>query len=188
MVQQVQNNITYDTHVKPYEHRFVEVVVPQNKILMIQEFVGDVVRAKQLEQHHQIDSGQEYKRFYTGVLGEAALEILLDIPIIDYTVGHSKQYNVPDIQQYGIGIKTVEYGKFPVIFKHNTYGQIINLKASDNTVLVAGYAGPYILNELQDESLILSPALRARGTKTCFYGFNALIKLGKINIARMVGR
>ena len=185
MVQQ-ESNITYASHVKPYEHNFIKIVVPQDKIQKIKRFVDDIIKAKLSERHHQIDSGQEYKRFYTGLLGEAALEILLSIPIIDWSIGSSSKYNTPDIKQYGIGIKTVEYGKFPVIFKDNKYGQIINLKVSDDTILVAGYAGPYILNTLQDDSLILSPALRARGTKTGFHGFNALINLNKVNITKVV--
>ena len=181
-----QANINYETYVRPYEHRFCKVVVPDETVRRLKAFAYQVVQAKQYERHHQVDNGQEFKRFYTGLLGEAALEILLQIPIIDWNIGNSKNYNVPDIETLGIGIKTVEYGKFPIIFKHNTYPQIINFKVNDNTVLVAGLAGVHALNTYQSDDLILSPKLRARGTKSGFYGLHTLIDLQKINITRMV--
>ena len=111
--------INYETYVKPYEHRFCKIVIPNQTISNIKLFTNDLIRAKQVEQTHQIDNNQEFRRFYTGLIGEAALEILLGIPIIDWNIGNSKNYNTPDIQSLGIGIKTVEYGKFPIIFKKN---------------------------------------------------------------------
>lgn len=183
---EVQELINYETYVKPYEHRFCKIVIPDQFVLRLKAFAYDLIQAKQTEQHHQVDNNQEFKRFYTGLLGEAVLEMLLQIPIIDWKIGDSKQYNTPDIKSLGIGIKTVEYGKFPIIFKHNTYPQIINLKTSDNTILVAGLAGVHVLNTYQSDDLILSPALKARGTKSGFYGLHTLIDLQKINITRMV--
>lgn len=178
--------INYETYVKPYEHRFCKIVIPNQTISNIKLFTNDLIRAKQIEQTHQIDNNQEFRRFYTGLIGEAALEILLGIPIIDWNIGNSKNYNTPDIQSLGIGIKTVEYGKFPIIFKKNDYPQIINLKLDESTILVGGLAGTHVLNTYQSDDLILSPKLRARNTKSGFYGLHTLINLQKVDITRMV--
>lgn len=137
--------------------------------------------AKAKEAHHKIDCFNEEKRIMTGLLGEKALEHVLGIDIIDYTIGNSKNYNVPDISQYNIGVKTVEYGKFPVIFKNNSYPQIICVvDKSKKAVYVLGLATVDVLNKYQSEDLILSPYLRARGTKTGFYGLDKLIPIHSI--------
>lgn len=181
-----QAPINYETYVKPYEHKFCKIIVPNQTISSIKLFVNDLIKAKQAEQIHQIDGNKEFKRFYTGLLGEAALEILLGMPIIDWNIGASKEYNTPDIKSLGVGIKTVEYGKFPIIFKQNNYPQIINLKLDDSSILIGGFAGTHVLNTYQSDDLILSPNLRARGTKSGFYGLHTLIDLQKVDITRMV--
>lgn len=178
---EVQAQINYSTCVEPFIQSFQKVVVPQQTTDKIKAFIQQLIAYKQQnEVQHQIDGEREFKRFYTGLLGEAALEIVLGINIIDWTIGNSKQYNVPDIQSLGIGIKTVEYGKFPIIFKQNTYPQIINLKISDNEILVAGLADVQTLNLYQSDDLILDPNLRSKGTKTGFYGFNKLTSVGNL--------
>lgn len=155
--------LTYDTHIKPYSSRFIKIVVPEVKTEKIKQFVI------------KIDGKNEYKRYYTGMLGEAALEELLGIEIIDWTIGDSSNYHTPDIPNLKIGIKTVEYGKFPIIFKSNYYPQIINIRTSKDTVFICGLATVETLNKYQSDDLIISPLLRKRGTKTGFYGFNELI-------------
>lgn len=182
----LQAPINYETYVKPYEHRFCKITVPNQTITSIKAFINDLIKAKQTEQIHQIDNGQEFRRFYTGLLGEAALEILLGIPIIDWNIGISKDYNSPDIKSLSVGIKTVEYGKFPIVFKQNYYPQIINLKVDESTILVGGLAGTHVLNTYQSDDLILSPNLKARGTKSGFYGLHTLINLQKVDITRMI--
>ncbi len=142
----------------------------------ITSFVEELIEAKKKEDHHKRDNQKEIKRFSTGYLGEAALEKLFDMPIIDWTIGDSSAYHVPDIPGYSVGIKTVEYGKFPIIFKKNFYPQIICVSDPKNygTVLVCGLATQDVLNKYQSDDLILDPRLRARGTKTGFYGFEYL--------------
>ena len=68
----------------------------------------------------------------TGLLGELALEYTLGIKFIDWSIGKSADYHIPDIPGYKVGIKTVEYGKFPIIFKKNYYPQIICVVKSFN--------------------------------------------------------
>ena len=172
----MSNTYTYETHFEPYVKRFKEIIVPDEKVDRINNLVGNVVKAKASEQHHKVDGNQENKRFYTGFLGEAAVEVLLGRDVIDWSVGNSRIYNVPDINIDGkkVGVKTVEHGKFPVIFVKNSYPQIICVKTDINRVLICGLASQEILNKYQSSSLIIDPRLRNRGVKTGFYGFEYL--------------
>lgn len=115
----------YDECVTKYSDSFVRVVLDPGYVSRIQNFVTELVEAKAKEDHHKIDSNKEVKRFTTGFLGEAALEKLFGIPIINWTIGYSGLYHIPDIPGYRVGIKTVERDKFPIIFKDNSYPQII---------------------------------------------------------------
>lgn len=114
----------YDECVTKYSDSFVRVVLDPGYVSRIQNFVTELVEAKAKEDHHKIDSNKEVKRFTTGFLGEAALEKLFGIPIINWTIGYSGLYHIPDIPGYRVGIKTVERDKFPIIFKDNSYPQI----------------------------------------------------------------
>jgi hypothetical protein len=159
------------------------ITVNPNKVIKLKNFVNLLIKEKQKETHHQIDKYQEYKRFYTGLLGEAALEELLNINIIDWEIGDSRNYNKADLskQNLNIGIKTVEYGKFPIIHKNSIRPEIINVKINDTDIFICGLASIKVLLEYQEEHLILSPFLKEKGTKTGFYGFNKLIKFNNLN-------
>lgn len=172
----------YEDLVVRYKDNFVPVKIPADKISAIKDLAQKIVEAKSQEEHHQIDSNHEYKRFYTGLLGESALEILLDINIIDWECGDSSKYNHPDIKELGIGVKTVERNKFPIIFKNNKYPQIICVVSDKrpDVVFVCGLATVDVLNRFQSDMLVLSPSLRDRSTKTGFYGFCKLKKISNL--------
>lgn len=160
------------------KYKYLKVIINDKKIARIKQLVIAVINKKQLEPHHQIDKNKEFNRFYTGFLGEAAIEALLHTDkIIDWSCGNSNDYNVPDLLKIGInaGIKTADIYNFPVIFKKNTYPQIINIRYGYNTVFICGLATTNVLNTYQNDDLILSPFLRKRGTKTGFYGFDQLL-------------
>lgn len=179
--------ISYRSHVIPYKSKFIPLQVPDEKLTSIQSFCLKVIEAKRQEKHHQIDPNQEFKRFYTGITGEAAIEELLDISFIDYTIGNSSAYHKSDLKSVGlnVGIKTVEFGKFPIIFKKSFYPEIIVIKANPIHV-VCGLATIHVLNKFQDDNLILSPYLKNRGTKTGFYGFSELIPFKSIDDLRKI--
>lgn len=142
--------------------------------------------AKNGEEHHKEDNRQEIKRFSTGILGEAAVQTLLQTKIIDWSLGASSKYHVPDIPGYNVGIKTVEYGKFPIIFKKSYHPEIICiLDRQKRIVYICGLATTEVLNKYQSDSLVLSPYLKARGTKTGFYGFEYLKKITSIDDLKM---
>ncbi len=167
----------YQAYVEPYASSFNRIDVEPAYVARIEAFVGELIRRKSTEAHHRMDHNQEVKRFTTGFLGEAALEQLFGFPIIDWSIDDSKLYHHPDVPGYRIGIKTVEFGKFPVIFKKNDYPQIICIRYQ-NHVYVCGLATADVLNRYQNDDLIVDPRLRARGTKTGFYGFAHLQPVG----------
>lgn len=166
----------YDVYVKKYSDNFRRVRIDQGYLQEIKELAEKIVSVKNTESHHKVDHNQEIKRFTTGLMGEAAVEMLLGIKIIDWTIGDSAGYHHPDIPGYNVGIKTVEKNKFPVIFKENTYPQIICIRSDkyDDLVFVCGLATPDVLNRYQSDELILDYNLRKRGTKTGFWGFEHL--------------
>lgn len=145
----------------------------------INDFVHAVIERKLREAHHMIDHGQEFKRFFTGMMGERAIEILFGKYFIDWSIGCSNDYNSADLRLlgYNVGIKTVELHKFPIIHKSAQRPELINIRRTENTIILCGLATTEVLNKYQDDDLIISPALRRRGTKTGFYGFEHLRKV-----------
>lgn len=174
---------SYDKFVVPYQKQFVRVVLSEETMLKIERLAKERADAKlnSGETHHEMDGGNEVKRNITGLKGEFALEKILGLKIVDETIGDSSKYNKPDIEQYGIGIKTVEKGKYPVIWQKNRYPQIICITSDykPDLVFVCGLATPNILNQYQTEELILSENLYNRHVKAGFYGFDHLVPLTK---------
>ena len=169
----------YDSYVTKYSDSFIRVLIDSDYLEKIKGLACDIVAKKITESHHQVDRNREIKRFTTGLMGEAALEKLFGIKIIDWTTGNSVEYHHPDIPGYNVGIKTVERNKCPIIFKKNRYPQIICIRSDkrEDLVFVCGLATPDVLNECQSDDLIIDPNLRKRGTKTGFWGFNRLIRI-----------
>lgn len=176
----IRNFKNYSDFIKSFSQ---VVIIDKETMLLLEDFALKLNAAKQNEFHHIIDNKSGIKRFTTGLLGEHAIEKLLGINIINWNIGNSKEFHNPDIPNYKVGIKTVEYGKFPIIFKKSYYPQIICIvkKRSDASVVyVCGIATTDVLNSYQDDDLILDQALRSRGTKTGFWGFEHLIPLTSI--------
>lgn len=173
----------YQDLVTHYAKNFIPVVIPKDKIKKIQDFAKKLIKAKSNEKHHISDYGHEYKRFVTGLMGEAAVEELLNTDIIEWNIGDSTEYNHPDIKKSQVGVKTVEKFKFPIIPKSNTYPQIICILSDKrpDVVFVCGLATPDVLNRYQSDTLVLSQNLLNRGTKTGFYGFRYLKPIGGLN-------
>ena len=142
----------------------------------LDEFIKNIVTKKMAESHHKVDSGNEAYRWRTGMGGELALEQLLKKKFVDLSIGDSDDYHIPDLSKLGldVGIKSVERGKYPVIFKRSEKPEIVILRLADDTFSILGLALVEDLNKYQDDNYILSPALRARGTKTAFTGLHKL--------------
>jgi len=174
----VTTKYTYNTHVRPFSNSFARVKMTKAEIDKSFEWAYAMRDAKQ-DQLPWLKSTNAIKRFSNGVLGEMAVEKFLGIQFIDWTIGELEKYQVPDMLNLGfdVGIKTVEYGKFPIIFKDNPYAQIINIyRPLDTTCFVCGLATKDVLNTYQCEDLIIAPTLKVKGIKTGFYGFEHLVK------------
>ena len=169
----------YKTELLKIKHKIIPVIVKQDRINKVKDFCNELIKVKERESHHVIDGNKEFKRFYTGFLGESAVESFLGVDFMDWTIGESSIYHVADLSKLSIdcGVKTVEKGKFPVIHKQSDKSQIICIKVSLNKVYILGIADIDVLNTYQDDNLILSPFLRRRNVKTGFYGFEKLNKM-----------
>jgi hypothetical protein len=161
----------------------VYIKLEKETLAKIDCWVKKVIEIKKKEGHHIIDDGQEYKRFFTGMMGECAMEKLFGVRFIDWSVGDSSDYNSADLRSLGlnVGIKTVELGKFPVVHKRVYRPELINIRRTEDTIILCGFATVDVLEKYQDDSLILSPKLRQRGTKSGFYGFEHLLKVETLN-------
>lgn len=153
-------------------HAF-KVIIPPEKRRRIDQQVKKLCSRKIKEHRYQIDHKRLGYRYTTGLLGEAALEEFLGVPIIEWEVGDSDTYNHPDIPNTKIGIKTVRYGKCPLIWQKNYYSQIICIISpyNENEVWICGLATKEILNKYQSREYVLNPEAR----KTAFYGFEHLL-------------
>lgn len=164
-----------------YNYQITKAINNGNTIKLLDtkplnDFIKAIRAKKKYEDHHRYDSINEAYRWRTGIGGEMALEQMLGEKFVDLSIGESKDYHVPDLSKLGIdvGVKSVDKGRYPVIFKKSEKPEIIILRISDDTFSVLGVVLPEDLNKHQDDSLILSPALRARGTKTAFTGFHKI--------------
>jgi len=160
-----------------YNYLVNKLITPNNTVKLLDtsgldEFIKNIVAKKKTEEHHKVDQFNEAYRWRTGMGGELALEQFIGKKFVDLTIGDSNNYHTPDLSKLGlaVGIKTVERGKYPVIFKRSEKPEIIILRLADDTFSILGVATPQILNKYQDENEILSEALKSRGTKTAFTG------------------
>ena len=169
-------------HLKPFRDNFAKITIPHYKICKIHQFVDELINVKRNENRYKYDLLQLRKRYITGLTGEAALEELLGIHnIIDWTIGESDYYNVPDLKGIGVnvGVKTSECYNFPVIKKDNNYSQIINIKMNNHVVYVCGLGTPEVLNKYQSYGLIKDKSI-LNYNKTGFWGFENLVSLKDI--------
>ena len=152
------------------------IYVPRKIRDKINDFVEHVLVAKSRETVHQIDGHKERKRWRTGRMGECALELLFKRKFADWQIGNSERFSYADLKDLGvdIGIKTVDYGSFPLVHKHSRRAEIICVKKG-NEVYILGLATPDILNTYSDVKYVHNPDARDR--KTGFYGFDKLIPI-----------
>jgi len=154
----------------------VNNIIVLDNVDKLETFVDNVIEKKKKETHHIIDPFNESKRWRTGVGGELAFEKYINKSFVDLSIGNSKKYHTPDLNKLGlsVGIKTVEYGKYPLIFKSSHKPEIIIIKLNNIKFSILGLATVKTLNKYQDDNKVLSKSLRSRGTKTGFVGFHML--------------
>ncbi len=176
--------IDYETYVKPYSKDFIRIEISQDEAERIDLFVKAIIQRKAKEVHHKHDNNSHYKRYYTGTLGELALEKYLGVAnIVDWTIGDSNDYHAADLRKLklNVGVKTVDYGSFPLIFKISHSAEIIMIKWEKRHVYICGLASKDILNKYQSINLVNDRRIIERGTKTGFYGFQHLKTFNNID-------
>jgi hypothetical protein len=165
--------LNFDDVVNPLIDKFIVIQFFEDEIVHIRNFAKNIPQQKLKEKHYRIDDDSLEKRFFTGFLGELAVNLLLGNLSLDLTIGDSKDFNVPDLPKLNIGIKTVEWGKFPIVSKNPKTSEIINI-VRGNTVFICGIATVDNLKKNSSDDLVLSRKLVQRNVKTGFYGFNEL--------------
>lgn len=163
----------YNQRVSNHASKFIKIWLNPMELKYIRDVASKIVAEKLSETAYKKDGASLIKRYVNGLKGEAAVAKHLGITIINPDVGVSTVFDVPDIPGYGVGIKTVDFGHFPIVPKANTYPQIICIchPSSDNVVYICGLANVDTLNRFQCDDLILDPNLKAKGSKTGFWGF-----------------
>src|SRR6056297_476701 len=164
------------------------IKIKEKKVEKIRNFVLKVINTKKDEKGYRNDNKRLFKRFYNGMLGEVAVEQFLDTSFIDWTVGPSRLYNRADLTNLGlnIGVKSVEYGKLPLIKKNPLRGEIINLIMNESTVMIGGYASIFDLMVFGNDEMVLSSAVKNKGVKTAFDGLHMLLPFNDIEELREI--
>ena len=159
------------------------IQIPSGDINRIENWVTKIVRAKMREEVHRYDGSREHKRWKTGRMGEVALEILFKKKFTDWSIGSSNQYSYADLKDLGVnvGVKTVEYGSFPLVHKISHRPEIICVLYG-NKVYVMGLATVDVLNTYSDQKYVKTASALDR--KTGFYGFDKLIPIR--NLAELI--
>jgi len=166
-------NYNFDNIVSPLLEKFIQIHFFEDEIIHIRNFAKEVSKQKIKERHYKVDDGSLEKRFFTGFIGELAVNMILGNVKLDLSIGNSNNFNMPDLPKLGRGIKTVEWGKFPIVVKNPKNPEIICI-LNGNTIFICGEASPEVMKKYSTDDLILSSKLRERNVKTGFYGFENL--------------
>jgi hypothetical protein len=179
----------FEKYVNPHIDKFIKISFSDKELVQLNTFVDGIIKEKIKEKHYQVDDGSLRKRFYTGFLGEMAVSLIFEKNTVDWAIGNSKIFNKADLSSLGkdIGIKTVEWGKFPIIHKNPKRPEIINIR-DGNSIYVCGIASVENMKNNSTDDLILSDQLRQRNVKTGFYGFDDLKYLPKERVIQKLNR
>ena len=179
----------YQQRVSNYAAKFVKVVLNPLELRYITETATAIARSKLSETAYKKDGASVVKRYVNGLKGEAAVGKFLKMQIINPDVGVSIDFDYPDIPGYGVGVKTVDFGHFPIIPKVNKYPQVICIchPSRNEIVYICGLGSVDTLNHYQHSDLILDPNLKAKGTKTGFWGFAELTELSMASLEPFKG-
>lgn len=167
----VDLHIDYETWVKPIQSNFSRIELSIEEEALVYTTAHAIADKKKSESGYAVDNKSLIKRWMTGLGGEVALGKYLGVEIIDTNVGESSEFNIGDLSKIGlnIGVKSVEYKKFPLIHTRPTRPEIVLLKHPDRfTYMICGLYLPEIMRRYSSPELVLDP--RVRESKTGFYG------------------
>ena len=177
---------SFDYFVRSHITSYPKVSISREKDLEIRSFVKQVIEKKRSEGGQYFKDPESLaKRYYTGWGGECAVEQHIGKSFVDFTIGDSNDYYVPDLRSagYEVGVKTVNMGDFPLLRKptpsSSNTPQIIVLRESRYEFYVCGLATYDVVNEPSNFSqlLVRSGGVLEVGVKSAFYRFDLLSPL-----------
>jgi len=178
--------VSFNHFVRQHLKQFPKVTLSENKDLQIRSFVKKVIEKKQSEGGQYFnDSKSLAKRYYTGWGGECAVEKHIGKSFVDFTIGDSHNYYVPDLRPagYEVGVKTVNMGDFPLLRKPSASSsntpQVIVLRETPLDFYICGLANYDVVNDPSNFSqlLVRSGGVLEVGNKSAFYRFDLLENL-----------
>lgn len=177
---------SFDHFVRQHLDSYPKVSLSTEKDSQIRSFVKQVIEKKRSEGGQYFkDPKSLAKRYYTGWGGECAVEQYIGKSFVDFTVGDSHDYYVPDLKSagYDVGVKTVNMGDFPLLRKptpsSSNTPQIIVLRESKLDYYICGLATYEVVNNPSNFSqlLVRSGGVLEVGNKSAFYRFDSLTPL-----------
>lgn len=177
---------SFDYFVRQHLQSYPKVSLSTNKDAQIRSFVKQVIVKKRAEGGQYFKDPESLaKRYYTGWGGECAVEQHTGKSFVDFTIGDSHDYYVPDLRSagYEVGVKTVNMGDFPLLRKptpsSSNTPQIIVVRESNLDYYICGLATYDVVNDPSNFSqlLVRSGGVLEVGVKSAFYRFDLLSPL-----------
>lgn len=175
----------YERYVQTLLDQFTKVTISEEKYAQLKKFVSLAIASKRNQPQYLKDPGSLEKRYYTGWGGECAVAQFLGVDTVDFSIGNSIDYDVPDLIHAGfeVGVKTVSVGDFPLLRKPSpsttNTPQIIVMKEDMYNYYICGLATYDVVNNVAffKEALVRSKKVRDLGIKSAFYRFDLLTPL-----------
>ena len=139
-------------------------------------FSKEMEEKKPDEPNYKTDNKNIFQRNLSGKLGEIAIEKYLGIQFVDFSIGESKDYNIPDIYTYELGVKTARLSTgiiyAPVQPKND---EIVCIYDEDKSkVYIMGILNKELVDKYGERSL-LPPSVSAY--KTGYARYDELIPI-----------
>lgn len=162
--------------IKAEEYAPIIKTLPQKRINEILNFIETVKE----NGNHKMDKNEIAERLWLSLSGEMAVEKIINKEFIDLIPREKVFYNTYSMKNIGFDciVKTIEYGKYPIIKKNEKKSHIIVLKGNDPKkfrFMILGVATPEILRKYSSIDYIISEKIKAKNIYTAFYGFDHLI-------------
>jgi hypothetical protein len=175
-------DISYNSWVKPVQSNFERLELTKEEIELVEYTATKIADAKRIEKGYLVDSGSLTKRWTTGLGGEVVLGNYLNQQIMDQTVGPSTEYDIGDLKKIGlnIGVKSVEYGKFPLVHVNPVRPEIVLIKHPEKyKYMICGLYTPFIMKTYSSRDFVVDE--RVRDTKSAFYGIPFYKRFNNLN-------
>jgi hypothetical protein len=177
---------SFDYFVRQHLDSYPKVSLSTNKDAQIRSFVKKVIEKKRQEGGQYFKDPESLaKRYLTGWGGECAVEQHIGKLFVDFSVGDSNDYYVPDLRSagYEVGVKAVNMGDFPLLRKptpsSSNTPQIIVVRESNLEYYICGVATYDVVNDPSNFSqlLVRSGGVLEVGVKSAFYRFDLLTSI-----------